>query len=844
MAELTVVEDERPGILKEIDEGAMDLIFQAIQEDIYSFPIKSFVRESISNGLDAIVERKVFEKITAGQPVEKFFLQRQDGKLLKDSGYTPEYYNTQFLSNNSKVQVIYQEGHPRDTISIKDNGVGLGGSRLKGFFKLGYSSKRNMKDVIGKFGAGAKAGLATGVDYFIMHTTYNGYKTSFMIFKNDYENITPQTENCKVDVWEIKMSNGSTSTREVYWTPTSDKNGVQIDLEVKKHNKTLFLEAVSSQFQYFGGRVSLRTIDENGASQTDLLDAKPEYESKTLLVPKYSTYNSPHILVDGISYGLISWDELELERRQGKIAIKVAATEVDITQSRESLKWTEKTKNTILQAITATRLEAEAHIASLLVIKDAENLLAINQLYGNISKGSGDSIGSTFSTFLDMHNLTPPFTVNLKEGTSFDTYLNGAFFDALFSGFQVKKLTLTESGSKMKINSTRVENFNGLRGTKVIYAESSSVGPKLVNHLLDKFDVNSIVYIRPLPSTNSGMFAITHKISGKSYQEDDIKLYGEKLFRKYSDLYIDTYDVRYTEEKEDFEKEVEITVSAESAAKIRKANHEILYTRYADLEFSRWGDQELTSTQCRHNVKVKDIKDEFPDDMETVICTQKFRELGRMLEISSLIFPNDGIRVIYVAQDVLHHFLPYGILITDYFRTVNTKTGKLMVGTHIRNINTWRIFCQLLKEYNTFSGNNDLLDSYTSIDMPLFISMKSNAKDKSPREIIQASSGSTLSTGVLDEVFQYLEGLRVFQNIVQTANKDLIAEKALELFKNPEIYNIDAYDEEFISMVKTEFERLAPIKDLLALMGNGDFHASKPLIDLLITTLNTQNDHI
>jgi len=47
MAELHVVEDERPGIKKEIDEGAMDLIFQAIQEDIYSFPIPSFVRKGL-----------------------------------------------------------------------------------------------------------------------------------------------------------------------------------------------------------------------------------------------------------------------------------------------------------------------------------------------------------------------------------------------------------------------------------------------------------------------------------------------------------------------------------------------------------------------------------------------------------------------------------------------------------------------------------------------------------------------------------------------------------------------------------------------------------------------------
>lgn len=837
MAELHVVEDERPGMLKEIDDGAMDLIFQAIQEDIYSFPIKSFIRESISNGLDAIVERNIFFAINAGAPIENYFLQRQDNKLLKDSAYTPEYYDTKYLSSNHKVEVTYREGHPRDTISIKDNGVGLGSSRLKGFFKLGYSSKRNMKDVIGKFGAGAKAGLATGVEYFIMHTTYNGYRTSFMIFKNDYENITPQSESAKVDVWEVKMSNGSVSTREIYWTPSTEKNGVQIDLEVKKHNKTLFLEAVTQQFQYFDGKVSLRTIDDSGNSSTDTLDATPEYESKALLIPKYSTYNSPHILVDGISYGLISWDELELERRQGKIAIKVAATDVDITQSRESLKWTEKTKNTILQAITTARLEAENHIASLLTIKDTADLLSINRLYGSLGKGSGDSVGATFSTFLDMHNLSPSVSVQLTKDTAVTGYLSAPFFEFLFNGLQIKKLTLSNYQNKTKINSSRVDNFIELRGSKIIYADSSSVGPKLVAHLLQKWNVDSLVYVRPFTDTNfEGSFPVKYNKTELTAKE--VRDYSIELFKKYGDLFIDDYDVIYTEEKEeDLEKEVE--VSKETAAHIRKMNKQILYTIHTDIQLDYSLD--FSFKQVRIPVKIGELKNTFSSDREVVICTGSYANLGRMIEVSSIAFPKNPVLVIYVAQDVVHHFAPYGTLITDYFRTVNLQTGKLMIGKHIRNLNTWRMFYQLLRDYPEFSKNTPLLEAFTTIDIQQYKELRYNAKDITPKDMIK--NGGNIGNAVLDEVFQYLEGLKVFQNVVQTADKDKIAAKALELFKSDEIYNIDAYDETFITHIKEEFERLAPIRDILTLMNeNGDFKASKHLIDLLITTLNTQND--
>lgn len=137
MAELVITKDEVVGIKKEIEEGSLELIFNALQSDIYSSPMKSFIRETISNGLDSIIEKNVFRKIDAGDPVEKYFLQRQDNALLKDSEYNPDYYNIKHLGESDKVSVVYEEGMPRDKITISDYGVGLGKGRLKGYFKIG-----------------------------------------------------------------------------------------------------------------------------------------------------------------------------------------------------------------------------------------------------------------------------------------------------------------------------------------------------------------------------------------------------------------------------------------------------------------------------------------------------------------------------------------------------------------------------------------------------------------------------------------------------------------------------------------------------------------------------------
>ena len=107
MAELIISRNETPGIMKEIDEGAIDLVFQAIQEDIYSYPIKSFVREAISNGLDAVIERDIYFKINKGEKIETFYRQEQDGKLLKDSEFDSEYYKAKHLSKDPRVYVNY-----------------------------------------------------------------------------------------------------------------------------------------------------------------------------------------------------------------------------------------------------------------------------------------------------------------------------------------------------------------------------------------------------------------------------------------------------------------------------------------------------------------------------------------------------------------------------------------------------------------------------------------------------------------------------------------------------------------------------------------------------------------
>jgi hypothetical protein len=846
MAELHVAPVEKTGIMKEIDDGALDLIFAGYQEDMYAHPIESFIRESISNGLDANVEKNIFKKISKGKPVEDFYRQKQDGQLLKDSEYDPSYYDTKHTSKNNVVSVRYMDGNPRDTVTITDQGVGLGGKRLQGFFKLGYSSKRNMKAVIGKFGAGAKAALSTGVEYFTMHTTYMGYTTSFMILSRDYDPITPESELGKTEVWTVKLINGEIEDRKIHWTKTNEPNGVTIEMEVKKHNKDAYLAAVRNQFQYFGGKVTLEHNEDN-TRVFNTLSERPLYESKALLIPKYSTYNSPHILVDGIAYGLISWPELELQRRTGKIAIKVAATDVDITQNRETLKWTEKTKSVVLNAVKAAEEEASEYITSLVKIADDKNVFDVNNIYGSIGKSSDNEVSSVFSKFLDMYSIRPKVKIEWVDPDNpgimlnIKTYLSKDLFEALFYKYTVKRVTMQSHGDSVKLHSTIVDNFDDLRNARIIYSEDTNLGPKLAEHLMNtKYDCNSLIYIRP----GSTRVKDVVEIAGSEYSAHTLKRYTRTLLQDHSDLFLDDYDVVYENDVEDLDK-AKVKLNVNNLAKQRKLNKEVLFMEYEDVAIDNDVDERYTgSNRSKHTVKISELPDEL-DGHDIIITTGKFKNLAKMVEtVQWIVEPNEykRDRIIHVAQDLVPHFAPFGTVITDYFITVNKQTGELMLGEHIRNLNTMRLLSELRDKYSGFSTNFRLLEAVTDIDISELKKLTGRMGRRTFKDLLMENGG--LKQQELDEVLKYLDTLNAFQHIVSSGNAEDIAKAAKDMFNSDKVFTVDAYDKDLVDKVESEFKRLAVANPVLELMPDSISMELSDLLKLLITTKNNANVNI
>jgi hypothetical protein len=832
MAELVLKKDEVIGIKKEIEEGSLELIFNALQSDIYSSPIKSFTRETISNGLDSIIEKNVFRKIHGGDPVEMYFLQRQDNALLKDSEYDPDYYNIQNLSENDKVSVVYQEDMPRDRVTITDHGVGLGGKRLKGYFKIGWSSKRNFITARGLYGLGSKSALATGVDYFIMTTVYNGYKTSFMIYNRDYEAITTHDPEGKMEVWKVTMANDEVMDKNIFWEKCNEPNSCSVTVEVKKHNKKTYIKSVKDQFQYFNGAVNLHVKNLHESDDFDSLNEMPEYESEHLLIPKYSTYSSPHILVDGISYGLVNWSELELETRRGRIALKVSANDVDITQSRESLKWTDKTKNTILNAVRIAEDEAGEYVRMNIQIEDDENVFALNDAFNNTSsRGGSHNVTNTFSSFLAIHNIRPRYKFLLEgEKKPISAVLGENLFEFLFYSFDFKRVYTVMDGGRLKLKTETVKSFYELSSMKMVYAKEGNLGPKLTSHLLDEFNVSSFIYVRENLKRQKTSLSLS-KV-GKEYHVSKLKAYALKLIQKYNDLFIDEYEWTYTEPEPDEIDDVVLEDNKVNQAKLRKMNKEILWYTY-EVEAYHYDDIEFERNKEVHKV---DQLEKLFKHTELIVVPSKFTKLGKMMLVINDLFKNTtNFDAVFVSEENSQTFMKMGgIHITNYFRKLNPETGELMIGEKLVDLNTAWQFKKLRDKYLDFADCSEIISNLSTINKDKYETF-SYHNARSIKDVMLRSTNN--DEGLLTEILSYLDNLAEFQTVVGTKDKDAIAKKALEVFDTDKIHNIYAYDKDYIDSVEEELERLKPISPII----NSITHytdACTPLLKLLLETIH------
>lgn len=486
--------EEVQGFAKEIDAGAINLIMDNLQLYQYEHPQKSAIRELVSNGLDAVKEKQIALSIISGKTkVEDHYLTRGDA-LNKDSNFDRGYYDLDWLwtpnktwyktlpgtqlvnaDHADKVLVTYEEGGDtgKDRVIIEDFGVGMGGHRLEGYFKIGFSSKRNTKEVLGKFGIGAKAGLSTA-PYYTMVSRYNGREYHFIVYPHNIQSIVPKLnmETGKENGIHV-FSNGAI----IYYRKTNMPNGVRVELESKKHHKQLYMDAVKSQLLYFPN-VEFRVKNSAGGMDLIPVQAKIIYEDENILLSDNTQYSKPHILISRVNYGYVDFRELELEDVNGNIAFKMAAEDVIVKPSRESLVWNEVTRGAVIRVFEKIKATAEKMVSESL--NETDFIVWLNACAQITTRHAADSIIGRISRLVDMSNAKVMFngSKTIRYGIN------------LFDGIRVRvnELAVEREGSVVKYHVKRKESgiTMALADGLTIYVQQGNASFKIDKFLLQR----------------------------------------------------------------------------------------------------------------------------------------------------------------------------------------------------------------------------------------------------------------------------------------------------------------------------------------------------------------------
>lgn len=504
------------GFKREINEGAMGLVLDTIQITQYTKPEESTVRELTANAVDSQREKEIAISILTGRTKPEDHFISRDGDKYKDSNWDASYYDINHLDqHNNKVELEYVQNQGTgycDTFSVKDYGIGIGAQRLQGYFQLGYSTKRNSKDSLGAFGFGNKVALSTRCDYYTMETIHNGQKFKFNCYSYKIDSLIGKFNTKTGELNDSITFDTDGKETKIYFETTEEKNYTKISVPTKRHHRNKYESAVENQLLYFNN-VKFSITDEYDSKYDRSFKANTLYESERIVVSSNSQFSRPHIIITkgegdnstGVCYGFIDFTEMEMEQLWGNIGVKcpirsvikndltgeeiIVQEGVEVTPSRESVVWSDHTRNFIINRFKEVSDEALEIVKEQL---DEEDLLKwIEKVKDVKSKmDSGDNqILRELSRVVDRNSLKPVYQ---------DTKIKFEAPDTFFYGFKVRRVELKYDSVKKKTvaKRTAIEKWSDFDTSRVYYQDIPT--SYLKDAYLYKKEDQAFILIEPL----------------------------------------------------------------------------------------------------------------------------------------------------------------------------------------------------------------------------------------------------------------------------------------------------------------------------------------------------------
>lgn len=467
-----------------IDARNLDFIATLLTSNLYSKPINSFLRETVANAYDSHIEAGNKEPILLLiQEIEKCYKSYRFG----DSSY--------------KVR-----------ISIRDYGIGLSPERFEEIYRnIGSSTKRDSNDFIGCFGIGRFASLSLA-DQANITSYYNGKKYSYLMYKN-----------------------GSGINIDAIGSPIEGdfKNGLEVSVVTKVTENSLTEALFELQFfdmlhVEYKKRDNLDSDSISGFVE-EFNDRKfSDFKHFSLSMSGGRAYNR-FVRMGNVLYNIDS-SKFSGFFASSYIVPNVPVGSIDITPNRENVQYTDKTINTINNAVFSGKMELSNYVNNVI----AQEVTTIHRLYSDIVCGGqlqvkiGENYYDIYKSDINIKEseikirgkAIPPNFIKFLENCSKLTFDSKEFYKNLnvgrerygtgFSGFLredwsicIKKDLVTKSGtlnyfigehSGEKIRICDTNQFMSLKRSVISWGSRNSVtnGEECCNFLFDNVEILSM----------------------------------------------------------------------------------------------------------------------------------------------------------------------------------------------------------------------------------------------------------------------------------------------------------------------------------------------------------------
>jgi hypothetical protein len=517
-----------------------------------------------------------------------------------------------------------------------------------------------------------------------------------------------------------------------YSRPTTEKNGVEITIPVKKHHRQQYIDAVKSQLLYFPN-IRLFIVDASGIKQ-ERVQADIMYEDDLIVLSNNNQYSKPHLLLNGVNYGYIDFRELELEEKLGNIGIKIEPEAVTVNPSRESLIWDDKTRETVV-----AKFQEVVNIAEGIINQELKetDFLAWLRICANISGRYGQmqngSVVSRLSQIVSLTNLELEYPGNKKL----------KYGKRLFEGIRLNVVTLNKEreGSKTKITVERRSSLDSADLNAglpfIIQQNSTNTSNRKDKYILMRLYPQGFVQIHTdgdgaivpadIPLDSVRIINATDVLKYSSRKETAARVATIQNYIIHSKDYIKYEDIEVPEDfkGDDSDLEIELDESTEEAKQSAEARRKLEGKTVLATPRPYYSSSDMAKNNKCYEMEKVELKVEWIDkwmneevfyssmDYEPLLHTAAL--MTRPHEHVSQSYKGaDGdytrtphfdnaypVRLIRVAKDNVKYYKDFKH-ITKFFKEIRNKT--ITMGNALIRWNTARIIAERLDELKFLNG--------------------------------------------------------------------------------------------------------------------------------------------